>query len=112
MLSPFIPIPMPVPPVAADAEVATGAGADGNTGASSDTRGDDTDGGASYGWGGFDKGSATSGSETPTDDFGGDLGSDFGETGGFEEFDDFGAAGEEVASGGLFDLLKDFMSDE
>jgi hypothetical protein len=46
------------------------------------------------------------------DDSGGDLGGDFSETEGFEEFDDFGAPGEEVASGGLFDLLKDFMSDD
>jgi len=119
MLSPFIPIPMPmpVPPVAGDAEVASGAGADGRTDGSSDIRDVGTDGGPSYEWGGFDDddpSAAVPGRTTPPmmDDSGGDLGGDFSETEGFEEFDDFGAPGEEVASGGLFDLLKDFMSDD
>ncbi len=67
-------------------------------------------------WGGFDDddpSAAVPGRTTPMmDDSGGDLGGDFSEAEGFEEFDDFGAPGEEVASGGLFDLLKDFMSDD
>ena len=112
MFSPFIPMPMPmpVPPVAGDAEVAPGAGGDAD--ASSDIRDVGDNGGASYEWDGFEEGSAASGSQAPIDDLGGNLGGDFGATGAFEEFDDFGAAGEEVASGGLFELLKDFMSDE
>lgn len=105
MLSPFmpIPVPMPVPPV--------------DVGDSGDVGGDvgkvtgDTTGNDGYEWGGFKEGPSKPGDgELPTDD------GDWGDSGAFEEFDDFGDFGTSDDSGdaasGLFDVLRDLMSDD
>jgi len=119
MLAPFMPMPMPmpvpVPPadIGGGSDVAGGVDAAGGAGAAGgvDGTGGADAGGASYDWGGFrgdDAPPATPDGET----FGND-GGDWGGAG-FEEFDDFGSVGESAdsTSGGLFDVLRDLMSDD
>ncbi len=140
MLAPFMPMPMPmpVPPVdigggsdvAGGVDAAGGAGG-ADTGGAGAAGGADA-GGASYDWGGFRGddappatpgggetfGNETFGNETfGNETFGNEtFGNDSGDWGGagFEEFDDFGSVGEtaDSASGGLFDVLRDLMSDD
>ena len=74
-------------------------------------------GGASYDWGGFRGDDAPPATPGGGETFGNEtFGNDGGEWGGagFEEFDDFGSVGEtaDPASGGLFDVLRDLMSDD
>lgn len=102
-----MPLPLPIPPAdVGGVDVAAGD-------ATRDPPGDPmpTGEGASYDWGGFSEGSTASVSQIPLDDAGGESGDDWG---GFEEFDDFGADGSssEGSSGGLFDILKDLVSDD
>lgn len=99
-----MPLPLPIPPAdVGGVDVAAGD-------ATRDPPGDPmpTGEGASYDWGGFSEGSV---GQIPSDDAGGESGDDWG---GFEEFDDFGADGSssDGSSGGLFDILKDLVSDD